>query len=944
MKFIQTSFNYGELSDRLTGRVDLSDKYKSGLEVCQNAIVKPYGAVAKRSGFKFIAEAKHADKECRLIEFEFNAEQTYILEFGHQYIRFYMDGGQIESGGSPYEISTTYTEDELFDIKFFGVSDILFITHVNHPPAKLTRSGHTSWSLSNISFTSQPAEWVVGGYPTCGTFHEERTVWAGVPSDPGKIWFSKTNDPYNMTMGANADDALSYDLRVDPIKWIASSRRLVIGTASGEWWLAGDAGGAAIEPTIVQSKQDSSNGCYNLAPVNIGANHVFVQRPGKVLRSLGYNFESDGYKGIDLSVLAEHLTRQSAIKDMAYQQYPDSIIWMVLENGDLIGSTYSEEHKVIGWHKHPTRLTDFYESVACIKGDTYDEVWISVKRLVDGAYKRTIEQAQNDDWSYIYKNTVYEGFIQGVTEDTVLLVQSDTTNNSQSFVDSGANAHTINFTPITFNNRIYPRHTDVFYEHRSYPDGSPDSGYGDEMGPPPVLPKFGKTSMVFNYSYGVNNTETRITSQLSDFDITRGKFTVDFWFLCDSTLPIIGTNLKYPMMGVWNETPSHTEQNWLIKYHSQYGGFSIRFQAYDIGVLDDAFLGYIQVDLATYNQQWIHVAFVSDGVNNLYCFFNGVLQNTISITGDIPATTHQGNFYLGSVENNTTYDGVGHAHFDEIRIRKDIAVWTSNFTPPTAPIQATDTWDSITTTLTKISDDAFYVDSGLKYKDEQNITGITSASPPVVTIVGHGWASGAVVHIRNVLGCTAINNTSFTIANVTANTFELSGIDGSDWANYISGGIAQREATTVTGLDHLDGEEVAIFANGKAYPNKKVMNGSVSISEPAPVISVGLPIETRIKTLRLSTLAGESTIQTKMKRIVKITPRLFDSLDGEIGEDEDSLIPLAYDDTTSELFTGDKELFCDGTYNSDAQVLIKHDKPTPFTLLALTTDVDLEDD
>ena len=893
--------------------------------------MKPYGAVAKRCGFQFIADAKYVDRECRLIEFEFNVEQTYILEFGHNYIRFYMDGGQIEDGGSPYEISSTYTEDELLDIKFFGVSDILFITNVNHPAAMLTRSGHTSWTLSDISFTNSPAEWTTGNYPICGAFHEERTVWAGCPSKPGKIWFSKTNDPYNMTVGAEADDGFDYDLRVNPIRWIASSRRLVIGTAGGEWWLAGDAGGAALEPTIVQSKQDSANGCYHLAPVTIGANLVFVQRPGKVLRSLGYNFESDGYKGIDLSVLAEHITRQSAIKDMAYQQYPDSIVWMILEDGNLVGATYSEEHKVIGWHTHPTREIDFYESVACIKGSSYDEIWVSVKRYINGNYKRTIEQAQNDDWSFTYRNTIYEGFTPGITNDVILLLQSDKVNGSQMFVDTSANPKIIEYSPIVFSGRTYPMHADIFYNYGS-----------NNIKTSPSEAKFGQTALCMGgYSDASNCSRLKLTNKLSDFDFIRSSFTIDFWAI----LEICTVHKALPIITQWD---SGIGRNWALMYYSE--GISaasqIRFRVWDTPGDAIAYDEYATFYITAYQDKWTHVAITCDGTN-LRFFLDGTQIKITNISSLIPASTvATAPVYVGGYGTNPFSGSCLERcplYLDEFRIKKGVCAWTSDFTPPTEPTQGIDSWDSITTTKTKISDDAFYVDSGLKYKDEQVITGITSSNPPVVTIAGHGWSDGQTVHIREVLGTTAVNNESYTIANITTNTFELSGIDGAEWGTYIGGGIAQREVSTVVGLDHLNGEEVAIFANGKAYPKKKVLGGSVSIEDTAPVIIVGIPIDTKIKTLRLSSMAGESTMQTKIKRINKITPRMFESLEGEIGEDEDSLVPIPYQENT-DLFTGDKEVFYDGTYNPDAQILISHNEPTPFTLLALTMDVDMEND
>jgi len=150
-----TNFTGGELSPRLDGRNDLA-KYSSGCSTLENLIVYPHGSAARRPGTNFVAEVKDSTKKTRLIPFEFSTTQTYMLEFGNQYIRFYKDNGQILSGGSAYEISSPYLEAELFDLKFAQSADVMYICHPNHEVEKLSRTGHTSWSLTDVDFTNGP--------------------------------------------------------------------------------------------------------------------------------------------------------------------------------------------------------------------------------------------------------------------------------------------------------------------------------------------------------------------------------------------------------------------------------------------------------------------------------------------------------------------------------------------------------------------------------------------------------------------------------------------------------------------------------------------------------------------------------------------------------------------------------------------------------------------
>ena len=150
-----TNFTAGELSPRLDGRNDLA-KYSAGCATVENMVIYPHGAAARRPGTQYVASVKTPAAKTRLIPFEFSTEQTYILEFGNQYIRFYRNNGQIESGGSAYEISTPYLTAELFDIKFAQSADVMYITHPNHQTRKLSRTGHTSWTLAAVEFTNGP--------------------------------------------------------------------------------------------------------------------------------------------------------------------------------------------------------------------------------------------------------------------------------------------------------------------------------------------------------------------------------------------------------------------------------------------------------------------------------------------------------------------------------------------------------------------------------------------------------------------------------------------------------------------------------------------------------------------------------------------------------------------------------------------------------------------
>jgi len=395
-----TSFVSGEFGNKLTGRTDF-EKYNSAAKTMENFLVHPQGAATRRVGTQFIAEVKSSAAKTRLIPFEFSTTQTYILEFGNQYIRFYKDKGQILSGGSAYEIATPYLTAELFDIKFAQSADVMYICHPNHDVRKLSRTGHTSWSLATVSFSGSPSLPIAGANnrPSSVSFYEQRLAFAGTNNNPQTIWFSKSGNYENFTTGTNADDAMIYTIasnQVNAIKYLKAQRTLVVGTTGGEFTVSADGTDASITPTNVTIKKQSSYGSANVDAVAAGNAILFLQKAKRKIRELAYNFDSDSYVAPDLTILNDAVT-ESGIIQMEWQQEPDNILWCVREDGQLAALTYQRSEAVVSWHRHILGGSfgsgnSVVESVASISGVlNEDELWCIVKRTINGATKRYVE-------------------------------------------------------------------------------------------------------------------------------------------------------------------------------------------------------------------------------------------------------------------------------------------------------------------------------------------------------------------------------------------------------------------------------------------------------------------------------------------------------------------------------------------------------------------------
>ncbi len=152
----QPSLSAGEITPSLFGRVDI-DAYRLGLAHANNFFVNYHGGLKNRSGFRFIGQAKRND-EVVLIPFSFSTIQTYMLEFGENYIRFISNGGYILDGLVPLEVATPYLASELSRLTYTQSADVLTLFHKNHPVQELKRFGVTNWVLDEFKNSGGPFE------------------------------------------------------------------------------------------------------------------------------------------------------------------------------------------------------------------------------------------------------------------------------------------------------------------------------------------------------------------------------------------------------------------------------------------------------------------------------------------------------------------------------------------------------------------------------------------------------------------------------------------------------------------------------------------------------------------------------------------------------------------------------------------------------------------
>ena len=829
------SFVSGEFSAKLDGRTDF-EKYASGCKTLENMLVHPQGAAARRVGTQFISEIKTSSAKTRLIPFEFSTTQTYILEFGNNYIRFFKDKGQIFSSGSAYEISTPYLTAELFEIKFAQSADVMFLCHPNHEVMKLSRTAHTSWTLTEVDFTDGPylatnttdttltpqqtatgtgktitASAVTGinggvgwlatdvgrilkfnsgkaiitartnatvavatittaftntdataafnlgafsnttGFPSCVSFFEQRLVFAGTTDEPQTLYFSKSGDYENMTTGTNADDAMVYTIasnQVNKIRYLKAVRTLLIGTTGGEFSVSADGTDAAVTPTNVTIKRQSSFGAANVDAQPAGNAVLFLQAAKRKIRELAYNYDSDGYVAPDLTILNETVTK-SGITEMAFQQSPDNILWCVREDGVLAGLTYQRTDNVVAWHRH-------------ILGGRSDTT------------KNIIQQKI----SFTANTTIVNG-----TNNTITLSSHGLATNDPIYYYAAANP----ITGISSGSLYYVIRTDANTIKLATTAARSAAGTAISL----TGPSTASTQFIYQ---GVNISSNVIYSDDHGFK------TGDIIFYDN-----VGTTI---------------------------GGLSENVPYYVSRVDDDQFKLYTDSKL-------VHVvsltsAHTSEQTDNI--LQDAKVESIASISGDL--------------------------NEDEL-------------------------W-----------------------------------------VITQRWVNGA---IKRYVECFS----EFDFDETAPEDFKF--LD----SHLSYSGVA---VSSVSGLSHLEGETVYILADGATHATKVVASGAITLDRPSRKVTVGLPYNSVLQTMRIEAGAGqyEGTAQGKIKRISKVILRLFETVGAKVGPSLDSLetVPFrttsgAMDLPVSTFLAGDKEVEFTDDYNTDGFIFVKQDQALPLTVLAL---------
>jgi hypothetical protein len=228
-----------------------------------------------------------------------------------------------------------------------------------------------------------------GNYPAISTYVQQRLFFANTINKPEDVWASAIGNYSNFnSQSSDNDQSLQFRLageEVNPVRHIFNMGSLTMLSDVAEWICSGDQDGT-LTPSNINPKQQSGNGASYLKPVIIDFSAVYIQEPGEVVR----DFRAD-LQGGDLSAFSHHLYKNKKVVSMAYQKTPNSILWMAMDDGSLVSLTYIREQQIIGFARHDFD-GGFVEDVSAYRNSNEYEVFVTVRRTIDGQTRRYIER------------------------------------------------------------------------------------------------------------------------------------------------------------------------------------------------------------------------------------------------------------------------------------------------------------------------------------------------------------------------------------------------------------------------------------------------------------------------------------------------------------------------------------------------------------------------
>jgi hypothetical protein len=292
------------------------------------------------------------------------------------------------------------------------VTGLVKITGYSSPTQVSATVMKDIWSTDATTLWSEGAYSDYRGWPRAATVHEQRLVLIGTEDESEKVRASRFDGFFDFSELTSDDGALAFvaaNRESNALMWVESfGRILAAGSLAEEWSINSGSEGKILTPTNPpRIERETRVGSCNIPALLLGDALVFVANDRQQVMEFSYSFSEDKYVKQKMTQLAEHMF-DSGIKQMAASRQPDTMLYCVMNDGRLMSFTYDRGQGVVAWAQHTT--DGLFESVSVIYGGELnaDEVWVVVKRTINGQDVRYVEALHKDTARYRFEGTINE--------------------------------------------------------------------------------------------------------------------------------------------------------------------------------------------------------------------------------------------------------------------------------------------------------------------------------------------------------------------------------------------------------------------------------------------------------------------------------------------------------------------------------------------------------
>ncbi len=908
---IQTHFDTGEVAQGVWGRVD-SDRYDAALQTCLNYFPTLQGPLIRRPGTKFVTTVKDSTNPPILVPFKVSETQSYVLELGNQYCRFYTQNGQIAVAGSSF----------LYTAKAF---DPVYL------PIATTVSFGTTYAVRSDIVTDATEQLISSSSAAIGNALEMQTPYA--ITDLAKIKWSQKEDTLYLThpnfrpykLQRLTSDGQNWSLKPLLLKdgpYLPLNTRDTIGDCAQTW--------VKIDSSIFGvGKLKSGSG--TLVDLYTGSSSVILSigNNGSGLTRLtmpsNHNFTSGDLISIDGGGYTTEIRTDTAGTPSYWKAVTlgsSTIDIQAQYAGSIVtGSTWVRPYVF--------KQSDAGRLFAL--ADNGSRYWGMITSVTTGSRARAAicVQPPDDSAAIVWQLGVFGGSswpsASCLHQDRLYFVGSPNSpeeldgsrvSDYERFDASGSNYQVTDANAVSF--RLLSADINPIRWIKPTSQGLLAASLSGEWVVSPTnsngaLTPTNVTAQQFA-SYGTANLEAvQMGNQVLYIQKAQRKVReLNYFFQAGS---FRSTNLS--------ELAEHLTLPSITQLAVQK-----EIQPLIWGLRSDG-----QLTTLTYNR---------DDTSIKAGWARHQLGGASDVAGAPP------------VVKSMAIASASSAFYEELWMAVQRSIAGSNVVTIEYTTRPFD--------YTTLQEDAYYLDCGATYDSPLPITAISSAASCVVTAPAHGLTASSQVRIYTAVGLNSslvdvngistttnlVNEKSFLISSVSVNAFKLQNYLGADvdsrgYTAYLGSAVVRKMVTTITGLNWLSNETVSILTDGGIHVNSSVSStGSLHLAYPSAKVQIGYGYNSDAQLLRSKDGSAQGTSIGSTRRVNRLAFMVHSVAEMSVGPSFTRLMPVEFPranvqlaDNPTILVDGVFRVGIQGEYTYDDNICFRQSAPLPGMVQAV---------